>query len=362
MRVSVVVPAYNEEDFVGPLLSALEVQREFVHKVVIADNASTDGTASAIEAFAAGTDMDVSCVHEMRPGVGSAFAACFEALKDVPEDHVICMTGADSVPGDGWLRSIVSTFADETVVAATGPYACSADVDAAVEEELGLPGYFASFATLPTKLEDRFGRYRMHGPNCAIRRVAYDAVGGMRRIAIGENEDLSYRLITNHYSIDAIKFEVQVNARRHLREITCLQDTYTTDADRILPIRDDEMDLLGAALDVPVHNWLTYQAATLGRIAFNAILRPVMVGFVDMRQVASVLNGIGLDANNLDANNLGMKTLISQVVTTVLPEVKCFNGDLWYNLYTEKLRNRGHDIRKTAPLMLLSDQGFRCKI
>ena len=44
--VSVIVPVYNEEQTLGPLLSSLIQVLPTIHEIVIVDNRSTDGTAT----------------------------------------------------------------------------------------------------------------------------------------------------------------------------------------------------------------------------------------------------------------------------------------------------------------------------
>lgn len=54
MKVSVVVPARNEEDSIRSLIEGLLKQTRPPDEIVICDNGSTDGTASIVESYAAG--------------------------------------------------------------------------------------------------------------------------------------------------------------------------------------------------------------------------------------------------------------------------------------------------------------------
>ena len=74
MKVELIIPAYNEEDAIGEVVR--EVPREVVSRVIVVDNASTDGTGRA--AREAGAEV----VREKRRGYGSACLAGVCALKD----------------------------------------------------------------------------------------------------------------------------------------------------------------------------------------------------------------------------------------------------------------------------------------
>jgi glycosyltransferase involved in cell wall biosynthesis len=74
MRVELIIPAYNEEGAIAEVVR--EVPREVVSRVIVVDNASTDGTAR--EARGAGAEV----VREERRGYGAACLAGVRALQD----------------------------------------------------------------------------------------------------------------------------------------------------------------------------------------------------------------------------------------------------------------------------------------
>src|SRR5690606_36431624 len=80
-RVSVVIPALNEEDSIGMVLRALPLRR--LHEVIVVDNGSTDRTAE--RALAIGGPVRV--VSERRRGYGQACLTGIAALE--PCDIVV---------------------------------------------------------------------------------------------------------------------------------------------------------------------------------------------------------------------------------------------------------------------------------
>ena len=72
MKVSVVIPALNEEEPIGDVVRA--IPREIASEVIVVDNGSTDGTAAAAEAAGA------RVVREPHRGYGRACRAGVEAV------------------------------------------------------------------------------------------------------------------------------------------------------------------------------------------------------------------------------------------------------------------------------------------
>ncbi|MBU2667245.1 glycosyltransferase family 2 protein [Actinoplanes bogorensis] len=113
MLVSVVVPVYNEEQFIGPCLDAVLGQDEPVHEIIVVDNASSDGTLRALDAYAD----RVTTLHEPRRGVQHARNRGMDAARG----DVIGRIDADTRVGPGWSRAVREAFTDPGVHAATGP-------------------------------------------------------------------------------------------------------------------------------------------------------------------------------------------------------------------------------------------------
>ena len=74
MKITVIIPAFNEEQAIGEVVGAVPADR--VHEIIVVDNGSTDNTAN--RAVLAGARV----VRESRPGYGSACSARARAAAD----------------------------------------------------------------------------------------------------------------------------------------------------------------------------------------------------------------------------------------------------------------------------------------
>ncbi len=81
MRTAVVIPARNEETGIARVLE--ELPRDFVDRIVVVDNGSTDGTDRVARAHR------VLLVEESRPGYGRCCLRGLAALSEDPPDAVL---------------------------------------------------------------------------------------------------------------------------------------------------------------------------------------------------------------------------------------------------------------------------------
>ncbi|HEX2314824.1 MAG TPA: glycosyltransferase family 2 protein [Thermomonospora sp.] len=111
IRLWVVVPAYNEAPTIGATLEALAGQHRAPDGVVVVDNASTDGTAEVVRAFAAAhPGLNLVVVHEPQKGTGAAADTGMRHAIACGATH-LARTDADCVPPPHWTAAILRGFA-----------------------------------------------------------------------------------------------------------------------------------------------------------------------------------------------------------------------------------------------------------
>ncbi|HUZ06341.1 MAG TPA: glycosyltransferase family 2 protein [Candidatus Paceibacterota bacterium] len=112
MRVSIVIPAHNEEKFLAATIRAALAQDYPDFEVIVVNNASADRTAEVAGQF------PVKLVHEPRKGLLWAR----ECGRQNASGEIIANMDADCLPERNWLRTGAGFFQDARVAAATGPY------------------------------------------------------------------------------------------------------------------------------------------------------------------------------------------------------------------------------------------------
>lgn len=107
-RLTVVVPAFNEEERIGRCLDHLLNQTRPIDEIIVVDNASTDRTAAVIAHYA-DEYPTVSMVTETVQGIIPARRCGFDAATS----PIIAKTDADSLVKSDWAEQIMTFFENE---------------------------------------------------------------------------------------------------------------------------------------------------------------------------------------------------------------------------------------------------------
>ena len=83
-RISIIIPAYNEESSIGLVLDALP--QEKIHEIIVVDNGSTDATACVAQEHGA------RVVKEPRKGYGSA---CLKGIDELDAPDIVVFIDGD---------------------------------------------------------------------------------------------------------------------------------------------------------------------------------------------------------------------------------------------------------------------------
>jgi glycosyltransferase involved in cell wall biosynthesis len=113
MKISIVIPAYNEEAYLAQTIRSALAQDYSDFEVIVVNNASTDRTEEIARGFA-----NITLINESRIGLPRAreagrLAACGD---------IIANMDADCLPERDWLSKGSVYFNDASVVAVSGPY------------------------------------------------------------------------------------------------------------------------------------------------------------------------------------------------------------------------------------------------
>ena len=101
MKVSVVIPVYNEEKYIKNCLDSLMKQKEMPDEIIVVDNNCTDKTISIVKKFEG-----ITVIQEKKQGISPARNKGFNSAKY----EIIARCDADSILPDNWIKNIKETF------------------------------------------------------------------------------------------------------------------------------------------------------------------------------------------------------------------------------------------------------------
>ncbi|GEM84353.1 glycosyl transferase [Meiothermus hypogaeus NBRC 106114] len=195
MRISVVIPARNEEQFILGCLHALKAQTLPPDEIIVVDNGSTDRTGELV------VEMGVKLVNCPTPGVAVARQAGLEAATG----DWVATTDADSRPVAGWLEALRPHM--ENSVALYGPM-----------RMFGLPAWQEELTELGygvfLKMMALLGKPNLAAANMAFHRQTALELGGYPMVEAREDVILGWNLMSKgqvRYVRDAL---VLTSARR----------------------------------------------------------------------------------------------------------------------------------------------------
>lgn len=187
MRLSFVIPAYNEEEYIGECLEAIIAQKQTLPydvEVIVVNNNSTDRTEEVVRHYP-----EVAIVREKEKGLVRARRAGYLAATG----DLIAYVDADTRLSRGWIRKVMETFEDDKrLVALSGPFIYY-DAPFKIRFFTRVFYYLAFFLNTLNP----FLFPVLQGGNFVVRRNAMERLGGYAvdpNMFYGEDTDIARRL------------------------------------------------------------------------------------------------------------------------------------------------------------------------
>lgn len=177
MKISVIVPAYNEEKYIADCLESLQKQTVKPDEILVIDNNSTDATHAIAEKY------NVIVLTETKQGITHARN---RGLNSAQYD-IIVRTDADTTVPEDWIEHIIRLFNEHNVDAITG------DI---VYPERVLHTRFIS-ASYRFMCRTIYGFDVLLGPNMAIKKTSWEGIKNavcLNDKEVHEDVDLSIHL------------------------------------------------------------------------------------------------------------------------------------------------------------------------
>ncbi len=183
-QVSVVVPAYNAEATIGPLLDSLQALNYPDYEVIVVNDGSVDATKEIVERYS------VRLIDQRHSGASAARDAGLQAACG----EIVAYVDSDVKVERDWLRNLIIPFRESRVAATTGQTIflrndkCTSWVRSLdIERRNARRGEYTRLA---------------NGPNSAFRRDVLLEVGGFDpRWYHAEDTEVSYRIWEKGYRI-----------------------------------------------------------------------------------------------------------------------------------------------------------------
>ncbi|HEX8964912.1 MAG TPA: glycosyltransferase family 2 protein [Patescibacteria group bacterium] len=161
MKVSMVIPVYNEEKYLANCLDSVFAQNEKPDEVIIVDNNSIDNTVAIAKKY------PVILLHEKKQGITPARNAGFNAA----QYDIIARTDADTILPKDWITRVKKAFAQNPkLVGFSGPAHYYH-----VPEFIQLHNWPNNFA-LNRTFRQALKHDCLFGPNMAIRKDAWEKI------------------------------------------------------------------------------------------------------------------------------------------------------------------------------------------
>lgn len=188
MKLSFVIPAYNEQAYIGKCLKAIQKElrgQKITSEIIVVNNGSTDKTEKIAKSY-----KNVRVITEKRKGLVSARSAGFKASTG----ELIANVDADTMLPDGWIEKVLHEFTKHKNLAIlSGPYIYY-DLSMILRLQIRIFYCLTYLLYLFDKHILRIGGM-VQGGNYVCRRSALNQIGGynMKYDFYGEDADLARR-------------------------------------------------------------------------------------------------------------------------------------------------------------------------
>lgn len=178
MKVSVILPVFNEEKYIEKCLMSLQNQKEPADEIIVVDNNCTDHTIDIVKKF------KVRVIKETKQGISYARNRGFDEAKY----DIIARIDADSILPSNWVKRIRYNFTRYKIDSLTGPVIF-------YDFPFKTPAYAQMYLELFKFIQK--GKDTLIGPNMVITKKIWKKVRGkvcMDNTQVHEDIDLAIHI------------------------------------------------------------------------------------------------------------------------------------------------------------------------
>ena len=190
-RISVIIPARNEEDNIGYLLAALQHQTypKNLFEVIVIDDHSEDRTAEIVRQF-----NDVKLLSLQNENINSYKKKAIETGIAAATGELIVTTDADCIPSENWLKTMAAFKEEQQAVFIAAPVVinCNSSI-----VQIFQAMDFMVLQGITGAVVHKNDLSMCNGANLAYERKAFDEVNGFAgvdHIASGDDMLLMHKI------------------------------------------------------------------------------------------------------------------------------------------------------------------------
>ena len=175
IKISVVIPAFNEERLIGRCVQAVKNQTlsKAKYEILVIDNNSADKTAEIAKKLGATV---IPYVEKQGFSVAKQFGT------NLAKGEIVAYTDADSIPDTHWLETIEKLMQDRNLVCVGGTI---------LSTENALVNFSLIIYDFIARINQLFGISLIWSPNMAVRKDAFIQIGGFNT-AIKTSDDWDF--------------------------------------------------------------------------------------------------------------------------------------------------------------------------
>ena len=201
MKISIVVPFYNEEPYIERCITALLAQDypKDRYEIILVDNNSTDRSVEIVKRYPQ--------VHLASETVVGDFAARNRGIRESTGD-VVAFTDSDTAPDPDWLTEIARMMAESEVQLIVGNLQYG--LKSKLLKLIAAYEYQKSVMVFSGQERDIYFGYTC---NMAIRKTAFDTLGEFPKVF--RNSDIVFLFkVLDAYGFDAVCYGTEVTVQR----------------------------------------------------------------------------------------------------------------------------------------------------
>jgi len=197
-RITVIIPVRNEEDNIGRLLDDLDRQTYRSFEVIVADDASVDGTRDRVQAYASAASFPLRLLSLIDNGSASPKKRAIRQSIEQATGELIMTTDGDCRVGPDWLAAYAAFYEQTRAKMLFGPVTFT--TDARLFDSLQTVEFSSLIGSGACTLA--LGQPTMcNGANlCYEKQVFYEVGGfaGVDHLASGDDEFLMHKIAARY--------------------------------------------------------------------------------------------------------------------------------------------------------------------